>query len=326
MAVAVLSACGGENDTVEESAQADETENTSAELTEMTQVTSWFPQIESAGQYMADMEGYYEEEGIDMTTDPGGPEVSSVSIVASGNAEIGMAQGDEVLLAIEEGIPLVAVMANFQQSLQGIMYHGEHDVSDFDDLAGDFEIFTSAGAGYWEYLVASTDIEQEQNAVYSGDQSAFVSNSDAASQMYITSEPYYLDQEGVDVGTLLISDSGYENYGDVLFTTEEFYEENPELVQAYVDATVRGWEQFQEDPESVYDYVHDLADNDSSTDQMEYATEQMDEHVYGGDAVENGVGYMSEERWQQLIDQLTELGVIESGMEASDVFVSDFID
>ncbi|KYG30758.1 ABC transporter substrate-binding protein [Alkalihalobacillus trypoxylicola] len=327
----LLIGCGSE-DTVEESIEANQTENeaeaTAAEgndeLTEITQVTSWFPQVENAGQYYAALEGFYEEEGLSVTTEPGGPTVSSTQIVASGNAEIGMAQADQVLNAINEGIPLVVFFANFQRTPQGIMYHAEHTVNDFNDLAGDFEIYTAAGAGYWDYLVSTTDITDNQNRVYSGDNTTFASNPLAASQMYVTSEPFYLEQEGIETGYLLIAESGYSPYGDVLFTTKDYLEENPDVIQSYVDAITKGWELFQENPEPLYPYIIEL-EPEKTVEQMTYATEQMQELVFGGDATDGGVGTMTEERWQTLIDQLTDLELIDEGLQPSDVYTTEFL-
>ncbi|GAE27862.1 nitrate/sulfonate/bicarbonate ABC transporter substrate-binding protein [Halalkalibacter wakoensis JCM 9140] len=331
----LLTACGGsteeatsgEAEPVDEPTEVDEEveeEEAVTELFEIKQITSWFPQVENAGQYYAAMEGFYEEAGLEMTTEPGGPQVSSISIVSSGSAQIGMAQADQVLYAINEGIPLVAFFANFQKTPQGIMFHADQPIETYDDLADGYEIYTAAGAGYWEFLVSQFEIEADQNRVYTGDSSAFVSNEKAASQMYVTSEPFYLAEQGVETGHLLIADSGYSPYGDVLFTTKAFMEEHPEVIQAYVDAITKGWEAFKEDPAKVYDYIIEL-EPEKTVDQMEYATEQMQELVFGGDAEENGVGYMSTERWEELIGQLVELGLLDSEIPAEDVFTTEFL-
>ncbi|WP_046174208.1 ABC transporter substrate-binding protein [Domibacillus indicus] len=327
LSLAALTACSGtasdSSSGGEEKAETAEAESTG--LFEMKQITSWFPQVENAGQYYAQMEGFYEDEGIDMTTEPGGPQVSSISIVSSGQAQFGMAQADQVLYAIDEGIPLVAVFANFQKTPQGIMFHKDQPIKTFDDLGKGYEIYSAPGAGYWKYLVKEYDIEESQARSYTGDNTIFMSNKKAASQMYVTSEPYYLKQEGVETSHLLIADSGYSPYGDVLFTTKEFMEENPEMVQAFVNATKKGWEAFHEEPEKVYDYIKEL-DPEKTAEQMEYATGEMEELVYGGDATENGVGTMTEERWQTLIDQVYDLGLIEKKMEPSEVYTTEFLE
>lgn len=324
LSISALAACSG---TASDSSSGDEetAEAESAELFEMKQITSWFPQVENAGQYYAQMEGFYEDEGIEMTTEPGGPQVSSISIVSSGQAQFGMAQADQVLYAIDEGIPLVAVFANFQKTPQGIMFHKDQPIETFDDLGKDYEIYSAPGAGYWKYLVNEYDIDESQARSYTGDNTIFMSNKKAASQMYVTSEPYYLAQEGIETGHLLIADSGYSPYGDVLFTTKEFMEENPEMVQAYVNATKKGWDAYHEEPAKVYDYIKEL-DPEKTDEQMEYATGEMEELVFGGDAAESGVGTMTEERWQTLIDQVYELDLIENKMEPSDVYTTEFLE
>lgn len=76
-----------------------------------------------AGSMQRLSKGFYKEAGLDMTIQSGGPGISSTQIVAGGKAEFGMGQADEILLARQNGIPLVAIAATFQKNPQGIMFH-----------------------------------------------------------------------------------------------------------------------------------------------------------------------------------------------------------
>lgn len=81
------------------------------------------------GLYAAKEQGYYNETGLDMTIQAGGPQVSPTQIVASGKAQFGLATADQLLVAREEGIPLVAIATIFQKSPQGLMVHANQNMS-----------------------------------------------------------------------------------------------------------------------------------------------------------------------------------------------------
>ena len=120
-----------------------------AKLTPISQVLNWFPQPEQGGQFAAKVKGYYKDAGLDMTILPGGPQVSGIQIVAAGKAEFGMAQGDELIQARDQGIPVVALAAQFQINPTAILFHKGDNVKDFSDLNGR-KIYLIPGSMYWE--------------------------------------------------------------------------------------------------------------------------------------------------------------------------------
>jgi len=291
-------------------------------LIKVTQVTNWFAEPEHGGQYAALMKGFYEEAGLDMTIQPGGPQVSATQIVSSGKAEFGMTQADNLLLAREQGIPIVAIAATFQKNPQGLIYHADQDISDFPDLNGR-TVYVAPGAGYWEYLKKQYDLNV-QEMQYTGSLVNFINDPASVTQGYITSEPFSLKQQGIETGILLHADSGYNPYANVLFTTEKIIREQPELVRAFVEASIRGWDYYKDHYEEVNPFLQEY-NPDLSMEAMEYgATAQMD-FVYGGDAAEGGVGIMTEERWRTLAEQMMEIGMLEKEVNVNDVFTNEFL-
>jgi NitT/TauT family transport system substrate-binding protein len=291
-------------------------------LVKVTQVTNWFAEPEHGGQYAALMKGFYEEAGLDMTITPGGPQVSATQIVSSGNAEFGMTQADSLLLAREQGIPIVAIAATFQKNPQGLIYHAGQNIHDFPDLNGR-TVYVAPGAGYWEYLKLKYHLDVNEMA-YNGSLANFINDPTSATQGYITSEPFSLKREGVETGILLHADSGYDPYANVLFTTEKMIEEKPELVRAFVEASVKGWDYYKDHYAEVNPFIQQY-NPDLPLDALEYgATAQMD-FVYGGDAASGGVGIMTEERWRTLADQMLEIGMLKEDPDVSKAFTNAFL-
>src|SRR4051812_48093707 len=73
--------------------------------------TDWFPQPEHGGYYQALAKGFYAEEGLDVEILPGGPNAQVMSNVAIGRAELGMTNGDDVIVAVARGVPIKMVGA-----------------------------------------------------------------------------------------------------------------------------------------------------------------------------------------------------------------------
>jgi NitT/TauT family transport system substrate-binding protein len=313
MSMLLLTACG---DAKESGGSSKDGELTKAKL-----VTNWFAQPEHGGNYAALKQDFYKEEGLDMTIEPGGPQISSTQIVASGKAQFGYTQAEDVLIARDKGIPLVAIGAIFQKSPQVLIGH-EGALKDFKDLDGK-TVYTAPGSGYWEYIKKANDLEVKDMA-YTGSLATFIDDPNAVTQGYVTSEPYVLEQDGVKTDYLFIHDSGFETYANVIFTTEDVIKDNPELVQSFMKATVKGWEYYRDHSDEINPFLKEK-NPDLSMKLMDYGAKAEEELIFGGDAKEHGFGYMSDERWTMLQDELLDLGIIKKKEDVSKIFTNDYL-
>src|SRR3954462_9834056 len=76
----------------------------------------WVAQAQFAGYYAALDQGYYKDEGLDVSFVLGGPNIDNVQAVAAGNAEIGTAWLPNMLRSREGGTDLVSIAQVFQRS------------------------------------------------------------------------------------------------------------------------------------------------------------------------------------------------------------------
>lgn len=304
-----------------EATQNNAAENEATESVEV--VLNWFPQPEFGGIYAAKEKGFYEEAGLDVTITPGGPQVSPVQIVAAGSAQFGLADGDILLEARKRDIPVTAVFATFQDNPQIIMYHAGQDISDFSDLNGR-PAFIPPGQAYWDYIVTKYKLDNVKLLTYNGNTAGFAADERSVQQGYVTSEPYYVKKEGIDIEYLVTSESGYNPYNNVLFTTEETIEKKPEIVQKFVHATQRGWEYYLENYDSINEKIGSLADG-LTKEGMAYSAETMKPLITGGDAAEHGIGYMTEERWSTLVKELQEIDYLPKDFSTEGIFTTEFL-
>jgi NitT/TauT family transport system substrate-binding protein len=76
----------------------------------------WVPQAQFAGYYAAKARGVYASEGLEVTLLPGSPDVVPEQVVARGDAELGLDWLPSLLVAREQGLPLVNIAQVFAYS------------------------------------------------------------------------------------------------------------------------------------------------------------------------------------------------------------------
>lgn len=330
--MAVITACGGSGGNSpaatasEEPSAAPAAEEASAppaELKKAKIVLNWFPKAQHGGVYAAKEQGIFEQNGFDVTIEPGGPQVSAVQIVASGNAEFGLAHADQIVIAKNQGIDLVVVAAALQGSPQAFMFQEDAAVDGFEDLNGR-TVFIQPGITYWDYLKKQYDLSGVKEMTYTGQHVNFLADPESVTQSFVTSEPFFMEKEGVKVKTLLVSESGYNPYNVVLFVTKDYLENNRDTVAGFVKAFSEGWMSYKDTSAEVNKAIFEANPN-IALDAIGFEDEAQREFVYGGDAAEHGFGYMTEERWSTLIDQLADLGLLKEKFDASEIFTTEFL-
>ncbi|BBI34130.1 ABC transporter substrate-binding protein [Cohnella abietis] len=333
----VLAACGKDNNTSPatpsetSSATASESPSSSAstepekpiELTKITQALDWFPGSTHAGFYAAQSQGFYKDENLEVSIEAGGPQVSAIQIVASGKANFGVESADALLLAREQGIPVVGLAATLQKAPNALFFHKGANIKDFADLNG-HTVQAALTSPYWTYLKDAYKLDKVKEMQYNGQYANFLNDKNAVIQGYATSDVYTFEKQNVDVDHLLVADSGYEPYYTIIFTTESYLKEHPEVVKAYLKASAKGWNYFKDNVGEV-DKV--LAENiqDAKLDELDYSGNALKDFIFGGDAATNGFGYMSNERWTKLYDQLRQLNVLKKDLDVNQVFTTEYL-
>lgn len=105
-------------------------------LEDVTVQLKWVTQAQFAGYFVAKDKGFYEEEGLNVTIKPGGPDIAPEQVIAGGGADVittWMAAG---LAARERGVPLVNIAQPFKTGGLQVNCLKENGISSTDDLPG----------------------------------------------------------------------------------------------------------------------------------------------------------------------------------------------
>lgn len=324
----VLTACGiNEQVRTQNSSPSSSAPNTEAapetNATPVTQVTLWFAEPEHGGQYAALEKGFYKEAGLDMTIQPGGPQVSTIPLVASGKVDFGMATADDLLVARDQGIPIVAIAAIFQTNPFAFIAHKGQNIQSFEQINGR-TVFLTPSSNYWSFLEKKYNLNDVKKMSYTGTFASFISDPESIIQGFITSEPFALKEQGIETTTLLNADSGFNPYSNILFTTERMIREKPDVVEAFVRASIKGWDYYQKNSEEIHKVIQKW-NPDLSMKFIEYGYQAEQEFIWGGDAATHGVGYMSDERWKTLYDQMKKSGILKNEFDVNQAYTTQFL-
>lgn len=286
------------------------------ELTPVTYGTNWVAQAEHGGFYQSVADGTYAECGLEVTIVPGGPQVNNQALLLAGRLDFYMGGHLDALFAVNEGLPLVNVMAAFQKDPQVIMSH-PGKVASFEELTA-LTMIVQDSAAYYEWMKAAYGFTDEQRQPYTFNSAPFIVNEESAQQGYLSSEPYAIAQEtGWSPDVWLIADAGYNAYSTTIQTRQDTIDERPEVVECFVNGSILGWYNYIYGDNSAANELI-LADNpDMTQDKIDFAVAAMLENgiVDSGDTLELGVGAMTEERAKSFYENMVEAGVLPAGLD-----------
>jgi NitT/TauT family transport system substrate-binding protein len=294
-----------------------------AEPVHIRLATDWYPQPEHGGFYQALLKGYYSAAGLEVEIQPGGPNAFAVQRVGTGRTDFGMGSGDDVLMACDRGIPVVAVGATMQNDPQGIMVHDDSSIRTLADLEG-HTVAVVPGTAWFPFLVKKYGFKSIREIPHTFSVGSFVKDPGYVQMCFLTSEPFFAQLQGAKPRVMLISESGYAPYR-VFFTRRDFLQKNPTVVKAFVEASYRGWREYLADPSAVN---AELAKRNPELTpaKMEYSARMMVEYKFVlGDPAKGEIhGAMRVRRWQAQFDTLKDLKVIKGNFNLADAWTDAF--
>lgn len=286
--------------------------------------TDWFPQAEHGGYYQALARGFYAEAGLDVEILPGGPGAGIKLKVAKGEADFGMNRSSDVILAASQGLPLMIVAATLQHDPIALMVHDASPVKTWRDLNGRV-VVGNVGLAYLAYLERKLGLrfEKRQNTYGMGE---FLANPEMIQQCLVTNEPFFARQHGRKVRVLPLRDAGYDSY-DALFCRRELIRDAPDVVRAFVWASIRGWRDYMEVSPAAGNAEILRRNAQMTAAQLEFSRSEMIMRslVHGDPERDEDIGQISLGRLAQEIDLLSSLRILDAPMAVSQVATKDFL-
>lgn len=299
-----------------------------AELTPVRYGLNWLPQPEHGGFFQAVADGSYAACGLDVTLVPGGPQVNNRALMLAGKADFYMGTTLGALLAAEEGVPVVTVAAMFQTDPQVILTHPGR-VTSFDGLK-DLTLFISdlSYATVYQWMIATHGFKPENRKPYTYNPAPFLADPDSGQQGYATAEPLIVERAaGWKPDIWLLADAGYDPYSTTIETMADTIRDRPEVVQCFVDGSIRGWYSYLYGDNTAANAAIKAANPEITDELIAFSIGQMKALgiVDGGDARNAGIGVMTDDRIRSFYDEMVAAGVMKPGLDVAATYSLDFI-
>ena len=218
--------------------------------------------------YVAQERGYFAEAGFDVTFEYIF-ETEGVSLVGATERPFAIVSGDQVLLARAQSVPVVYVMEWFQKFPIVVVSKVEAGIETPADLNGRTVglpgFFGASYVGYLGLLSASglQPDEVKANDIGFNQVESLLTDQSEAVVGYANNEPVQLAAQGVPVNIIQVSDT-IDLVANGIITNETVMAENPELVERFVGAVLRGLADTLADPDAAFaisqKYVDGLED------------------------------------------------------------------
>ncbi len=230
----------------------------------------WVAQSQFAGYYAAQGEGFYDAECLDITINPGGPDIVPEQVVAGGQADFGINFVPSLLSAREQGTNLVNIAQLFERSAMREISWKDVGIASPADLAGK-KVAVWFGGNEFELLATLAKYGIDQDTGVELIQQPFDMNLllerqvDAAAAMTYNELAQVLETPDKD-GNLYTLDQlnvidfnaeGTAMLQDGVFVTEEWLADaaNQDIAERFLRASFKGWMFCRDNAEQCVDYV-----------------------------------------------------------------------
>ena len=292
-------------------------------LREVTLGLSWVHQAQFSGPYYADRHGLYAAEGLHVTFVPADASHDPLDEFLAGKYDFVVAQPDALIIARQKGHRVKAVAAIYRIHPLVYLALESSGIRTPDDFRG-----KKVGVAYSEKLpllamLRKLRIDPDELEIVPrtyGIEGLQKGEYDIEAG-WVTGELIEARNAGLAVNVIAPYDYGITFYADVLAVRESLIEQEPELVEKLVRATMRGWAEALQDPaesarlslhyDPKLDPAHELANLRASAPLVHTGADR--------------IGWMRTEDWVSMIQTLHEEGMIPERINAEDVHTTRFL-
>ncbi len=285
----------------------------------VTFATNWKAQAAHGGFYQALADGTYKKFGLDVTIQPGGPQVNNRPLLPAGRIDFLMT--GNLLHSfdnVKNKVPTIVVAAMFQKDPQALMAHPGQGYDKFESLKNaPLALVAKDGQfSWWQWLKVTHGFKDEALKPYNYNLAPFLANPKAIQQGYSVAEPIYVENQGKFKPVVhLLADHGFSTYSTVIEARTETVKAKPELVQRFVDASAIGWVNYLYGNRAAANAAMIKDNPEMTAAEMEASVALMKAQgiVDSGEAATKGVGAMSAGRIADFYNQMVKAGLYKAG-------------
>lgn len=298
-------------------------------LEKVTVVLDWVPNTNHTGMYVAQENGYYEEQGLEVEIiqpTAGG----SADLIAAGQGEFGISYQEQVVYArtTADPLPVKAIAAIIQNNTSGMASPTLKDIESPKDFEG--KKYGGWGSPIEEAMLKALmeqdggDFEKvEMVDIGTSDFFTSVENHVDFTWIYYGWDGVAAEIKDFDINFIKLQDiePALNFYTPVIIANETLLNDNPELAKKFLNATSKGYEFAIDNPEEAAEvllkHVPELDEEIVTASQKYLANEYK--------AQAKRWGEMKEEVWTTYGNWMFDNDLLENQLESDKAFTNEFL-
>jgi len=289
----------------------------------------YIPNIQFAPLYVALDQGYFQQAGMNVTLDYA-QETDGLALVGADEIQFAIVSGEQVPLARAQGLPVVYVMAWYQQYPVSVVSLADEGILTPRGLAGKkIGLPGLYGANYvgLEAILFAAGLKEDVvtlDSIGYTQVESLVAGRDAAVSVYTANEPIQLRAQGYQVNELRVADH-VQLASNGLITNEKTIAENPDLVRSMVQATLKGLQFTIDNPDEAYQiskkYVENLSSLSAEDEAIQKQVLVTSIELWKAERL----GYSDPLAWQNMQDVLLSMGWLKQSLDLNAAFSNEFL-
>lgn len=293
-------------------------------ITTVKVAMGYIPDVQFTPFYMAIDKGYFKQEGLDIDFNYGF-ETDIINLLAKNDLQFGIGSGEQVILAREQGLPVINFFNWYQRFPVSITSLKKTNINKPTDLIGKkVGIPAVYGASYigWQAFIRQNQLPEKQiklDVVGYTQVASLIEGKDQAVVTYAMNEPIQLKAMGYEINNFEVADqANFVSNG--LLTNEQTMKEKPQLIQGFANAFAKGLQDTINNPDEAFGvakkFIPEIKDENT-------AKMVLKETILFWRA--NRLGLNDPNQWQQSVDLLKELNLIKEKPAIDSLYTNQFI-
>ncbi|MBS6700595.1 MAG: ABC transporter substrate-binding protein [Clostridiales bacterium] len=297
--------------------------------TKLTVVLDWTPNTNHTGLYVAQKNGYFADNGLEVTIEQP-PEDGAEALVASGKAQFGVSFQENVASALtaDSPLPITAVAALIQHNTSGIISLKKNNITSPKDMAG--HSYASWNTPIEKAILK--DVIEKDGGDFSKVKMIYNSATDVVTALQTNIDTVWIyyawdgiatEVKGLETNYFAFKDinPALDFYTPLLIANDSFLKEHPDQAKAFLKAARLGYEYSIEHPEEAAAILCEYApetDKEIAVASQKYLASQYKAEV-------ERWGEFDQKRWDTFYDWLYENKVIAKEIPDGKGFTNDYL-
>ncbi|WP_310441166.1 ABC transporter substrate-binding protein [Sulfurimonas sp.] len=276
----------------------------------------WLDQFQFAGYYMAKEKGFFAQAGFDVDIKKFGYETDVVGDVISRKTTYGIGRSS-LIWYYSKGREISLLSATFQISPLTMIALESSNINDIKDFMGKTVMTTEdvveTASIYAMIRSAKVDEKSIKYKKHTFDIEELIDKRVDLYAGYVSNEPFFLRKKGVPYKLFSPREKGFDFYDDILFTSQEEVRKNPQRVNSFKNASIKGWEYAFENIEETVEIIHKKYNPTNKTkDALMFEAIELKKLAYLDDVP---FGTIKKDKIERILDIYRVMGLVDSNVD-----------